>query len=100
MPGVVWNAEGSKASALPAALTVLAFMAGGAAATELLTPTQRFEFEQWAQKHCPADTVVWVNARSDIYNSSAERWYGRTTGGAFVCKLEAEKAGYRAKSPL
>jgi hypothetical protein len=43
---------------------------------------------------------VWVNARSQIYNSSEERWYGRTTDGAFACKLDAEKAGYRAKTPL
>jgi len=86
--------------AAAAALTLFAFVAAGAAATQPLVATQRFAFEQWAQKHCPADTVVWVNVRSDIYNSSAERWYGRTSGGAFVCKLEAEKAGYRAKSPL
>jgi hypothetical protein len=86
--------------ALPAALMVFAVIAGGSAAAAPLTPTQRFEFEQWAQNHCPADTVVWVNARSEIYNSSASRWYGRTAGGAYVCKLEAEKAGYRAKAPL
>jgi hypothetical protein len=86
--------------AMAAAGTILAFVACGAAAAEPLAPIQRFQFELWAQRHCPADTVVWVNARSEIYNSSAERWYGRTAGGAFVCKLEAEKAGYRAKSPL
>ena len=87
-------------SALSAALLALALIAGGSAAAAPLNSTQRFEFEQWAQKHCPADTVVWVNVRSDIYNLSAERWYGRTAGGAYVCKLEAEKAGYRAKAPL
>ena len=87
--------------ATAAAVTILAFVACvAAAATEPLAPVQRFQFELWAQQHCPADTVVWVNARSEIYNSNAERWYGRTAGGAFVCKLEAEKAGYRAKSPL
>lgn len=83
-----------------AAGIILAFVACGPAAAEPLAPIQRFPFELWAQRHCPADTVVWVNARSEIYNSNAERWYGRTAGGAFVCKREAEKAGYRAKSPL
>jgi hypothetical protein len=85
---------------IPAALAVLALFAGGPAAAETLLQTQRFRFELWAQNHCPADTVVWVNARSQIYNSSEERWYGRTIDGAFACKLDAEKAGYRAKSPL
>lgn len=69
-------------------------------ASETLAQTQRFQFELWAQNHCPIDTVVWVTASSQTYNSRAERWYGRTKDGAFACKLDAEKAGYRAKSPL
>lgn len=73
--------------------------AGPVVAAEPLAQTQRFQFELWAQNHCPIDTVVWVTASSQTYNSRAERWYGRTTDGAFACKLDAEKAGYRAKSP-
>jgi hypothetical protein len=88
------------AALILAALTVLALFADGAVAAEPLPQTQRFQFELWAQNHCPEDIVVWVNARSQIYNSSEERWYGRTTDGAFACKLDAEKAGYRAKSQL
>lgn len=84
----------------PAALAVLAFFACGPVAAEPLIETQRFQFEPSARKHCPADSVVWVNTRSQIYNSSDERWYGQTVGGAFVCKLDAEKAGYRGKLPL
>ena len=59
---------------IPAALTVLALVAGGSAAAETLLQTQRFQFELWAQNHCPADVVVWVHARSRIYSSSEERW--------------------------
>ena len=82
---------------LPAAGMALALFAGApAAAAEPLPPAQRFEFELWAQKHCPADTVVWVDATRLTYNSSDERWYGRTNG-AFACKGEAEKAGYRVR---
>ena len=88
------------AALILAALTVLVLAAGGAAGAEPLPQTQRFQFELWAQNHCPDDIVVWVNARSQIYNSSEERWYGRTVDGAFACKLDAEKAGYRAKTPL
>jgi len=79
---------------------VLGILNGGAAALEpkTLAQTERFQFDQGAKEHCPTDTVVWVNTRSSVYNLSDERWYGRTAGGAFVCKLEAEKAGYRAKA--
>ena len=84
-----------------AALGVLTVMAAGpVVAAEPLAQTQRFQFELWAQNYCPIDTVVWVTASSQTYNSRAERWYGRTKDGAFACKLDAEKAGYRAKSPL
>jgi len=85
---------------MPAALTVLALLVGGPAVADPLAEGQRFQFEPGARRHCPADTVVWVNTRTQIYNSSDERWYGQTAGGAFVCKLEAEKAGYRGKSQL
>jgi len=78
---------------------VIGILNGGAAALEprTLAQTERFQFDQEAKDHCPADTVVWVNMRSQVYNLSGERWYGRTAGGAFVCKLEAERAGFRAK---
>jgi hypothetical protein len=79
---------------------VLGILNGGAAALEpkTLAQAERFQFDQGAKEHCPTDTVVWVNARSPFYNLSDERWYGRTAGGAFVCKSEAEKAGYRART--
>jgi hypothetical protein len=52
--------------------------------------------EQTAQKHCPNDTVVWLNLPSGVYHFKGERWYGRTKNGAFVCEGEADKAGDRA----
>ncbi|HLJ84265.1 MAG TPA: hypothetical protein VKT51_08865 [Candidatus Eremiobacteraceae bacterium] len=54
-----------------------------------------FATEDGAQKHCPADTVVWLNTNSGIYHLKGERWYGRTKHGAYVCKKEADAAGYR-----
>jgi hypothetical protein len=54
-----------------------------------------FATEVAAQKHCPADTVVWLNTRSGIYHLKGERWYGRTKHGAYVCKKEADAAGDR-----
>ena len=58
-----------------------------------------FQFEVQAQQHCPADAVVWVVATRGLYNSSSERWYGRTSNGTYACLGDAEKAGYRASSP-
>jgi hypothetical protein len=58
-----------------------------------------FQFELQAQQHCPADAVVWVVATRGLYNSSSERWYGRTSNGTYACLGDAEKAGYRASSP-
>ncbi len=54
-----------------------------------------FATESGAQKHCPNDTVVWLNTNSGIYHLKGERWYGRTKHGAYVCEKEADAAGYR-----
>lgn len=54
-----------------------------------------FDTEGAAQRHCPRDTVVWLNTRSGIYHLKGERWYGITEYGAYVCQKEADGAGYR-----
>lgn len=54
-----------------------------------------FSTESDAQRHCPRDTVVWLNTNTGIYHLRGERWYGRTKHGAFVCKKEADAAGDR-----
>jgi hypothetical protein len=57
---------------------------------------QLFPTETGAQTHCPADVVVWVNTPTGIYHFKGMRWYGNTNNGAYVCKQEGDKAGYRA----
>jgi hypothetical protein len=54
-----------------------------------------FNSEAAAQAHCPSDTVVWLNTKSGVYHEKGMRWYGRTKHGAYVCKKEADAAGYR-----
>jgi hypothetical protein len=49
-----------------------------------------------AQRHCPRDTVVWLNLPTMIWHYKGERWYGRTKHGAYVCEKEAAAAGARA----
>ena len=79
-----------------------AFLVG---ALLLLTPmvalafegsAQLFAVETEAQKHCPADVVVWVNTPTGIYHLKGMRWYGNTNHGAYVCQKEGDQAGYRA----
>jgi hypothetical protein len=55
-----------------------------------------FQNEQQAQRHCPQDTVVWLNLPSGIYHFKGQRWYANTNNGAFVCEQEADLAGDRA----
>ena len=67
-----------------------------AVAAPLLLAVTHFQFEQQAQEHCPADAVVWAIARSGVYNSNSERWYGQTRDGTYVCRKDAEAAGYHS----
>jgi hypothetical protein len=54
---------------------------------------QTFKDEQAAQRHCPADTVVWLNTTSASYHTKGDPWYCRTQRGVYVCKVEADKDG-------
>jgi hypothetical protein len=58
-------------------------------------PAQHFQSEQSAQRHCPQDTVVWVNTKTGVYHLKGERWYGATKSGAYVCRKEADAEGDR-----
>ena len=49
-----------------------------------------------AAASCPADIVVWVNTRSGVYHLSGMTWFGHTREGRYMCRTEADKAGYRA----
>lgn len=55
-----------------------------------------FSTEVQAQRHCPNDTVVWLNLPTMIWHYKGERWYGRTKHGASVCEKEAAASGARA----
>lgn len=79
-----------------AALLLLLLVTPRADAAGLSPDMPRFQFEREAQQHCPADIVVWVVESRKIYNSSEERWYGRTSNGAYACLQDATKAGYRS----
>ena len=56
------------------------------------------ESEKAAQRHCPTDTVVWLNTSSANYHFRGDPWYGRTQRGTYVCKVEADKDGMHARA--
>lgn len=45
---------------------------------------------------CSGDVVVWVNLKSKSYHVAADPYYGRTKSGKYMCKTDAETAGYHA----
>lgn len=80
-----------RAAYLLALVLIVLLVSGTGRGAELTTFTTQKE----AQRHCPADTVVWLNLPTGIYHLKGERWYGRTKNGAYVCEKEADQAGDR-----
>ena len=63
------------------------------AATALpLTP---FRYEAQAQRHCPGDTVVWLDFRKEVYYLKRQKRYGQGSTGSFVCQKEARAGRFR-----
>lgn len=58
-------------------------------------PLTPFRYEAQAQRHCPADAVVWLNFRKRTYYSKGQKRYARGLEGSFVCQSEARSSGYR-----
>jgi hypothetical protein len=56
----------------------------------------QYESETMARVHCPSDTVVWANTRSDIYHFPGTHSYGTTKAGAYMCEQAALAGGIRA----
>jgi hypothetical protein len=72
-------------------LTALIVGATDAAAT----PLNPFRYEAQARRHCPVDTVVWLDFRKGIYYSRQQKRYAQGSTGSFVCREEAQGNGYR-----
>ena len=67
--------------------------AGATAANALpLTP---FRYQDQAQRHCPDDTVVWLDFSRGRYYSKGQKLYGRGLNGSYVCREEARGSFYR-----
>ncbi|MGO9685834.1 MAG: hypothetical protein ACLPTZ_25220 [Beijerinckiaceae bacterium] len=60
------------------------------------TGAGQYRTEAEAKGHCPADSVVWVNLKSNIYHFAGTKSYGTTKEGAYMCEREAVGQGDRA----
>jgi len=74
-------------------LTALVVVAGTLNATAI--PLTVFRYEAQAQRHCPTDTVVWLDFRKEIYYSKHQKHYAQGNTGNFVCRKQARSGGYR-----
>jgi hypothetical protein len=89
----VCRLSGSGYAALGVIPILMVSLVGGAALGQGM---HTFKTEKAAQRHCPADTVVWVNTSSANYHFKGDQWYGRTQRGSYACKVEADKDGLQA----
>jgi hypothetical protein len=58
-------------------------------------PLTPFRYEAQAQRHCPDDTVVWLDLGKGLYYLKGQKRYARGGSGSFVCRAEARGSGYR-----
>jgi hypothetical protein len=56
----------------------------------------QYSTEALAWAHCPTETVVWANTRSNIYHFRGTDNYGTTKRGAYMCERDALAGGIRA----
>lgn len=74
---------------------VIALTVAGGASMAAAAPLTPFRYEAQAQRHCPADTVVWLDFRKGVYYAKRQKRYGQGDSGSFACLGEVRSNGYR-----
>jgi hypothetical protein len=54
-----------------------------------------FRSESQAQRHCPADTIVWLDLRKGRYYTKGQKRYATGYSGSFVCRSLIPRSSYR-----
>ncbi len=78
----------------PICLPVVLVLAGWATVAVAI-PLTPFRYEAQAQRHCPGDTVVWLDLGRGVYYLKGQKRYARGATASFVCRGEALGSGYR-----
>ena len=81
------------------AVCVAALNVAGSVTSASASPLTPFRYEAQAQRHCPADVVVWLDFRKGIYYFKRQNRYAQGSTGSFVCRDEARDSGYRRSWP-
>jgi hypothetical protein len=66
-----------------------------ASCSAVALPLALFRYEDQAQRHCPGDTVVWLDFKAGRYYENGQRRYASGFTGSFVCRKQARNSGYR-----
>lgn len=59
-------------------------------------PAGAYASETEAKSRCGSDMVVWANEKSHVYHFTGTANYGHTKEGAYMCRAEADRSGFRA----
>jgi len=91
-------------STIAALCAVVPLLIGGAAAAAETPHAQPLAHQMLpqlyvaaslAQAACPTDQVVWVNWEARMSHLPTDKWYGKTTSGAYACAAAAADAGIK-----
>jgi hypothetical protein len=81
--------------AIRSLIVALVFIVVLAAADARAQALSLFRYEDQAQRHCPADTVVWLDFKKHRYYVRGQKLYASGFHGSFVCSQEARRNLYR-----
>jgi hypothetical protein len=82
---------------LCAASVITALLVGCGVTCAFAIPLTPFRYESQAQRHCPADVIVWLDLRKGIYYSKRQRWYGRGFTGVSCARRKLAPADIAAR---
>jgi hypothetical protein len=66
-----------------------------ASCSVMALPLTVFRSESQAQRHCPGDTIVWLDFKAGRYYQKGQKRYASGFTGSFVCRSEARASSYR-----